>query len=384
MEVRDKCVLVRADFNVPLADGRVADDNRIRESLPTIEYLVQNNARIVLCSHLGRPDGKVVEELRLDPVAASLSSLLGKEVRKTDDCIGLEADDAILALEPGEVLLLENTRFHPEEKDNDPEFAGKLAEPAALFVNDAFAAAHRAHASTEGVGRQLPAVAGFLMEREFLQLTFALENPEHPFIVILGGAKVSDKIGVVERLVQMADKLLIGGLMAAVFRKAQGFDVGTPKIDEEEIREAERLLDKAGEKIMLPEDNVVVRGEKIEAGAEYKNVPVGEISADWSVADIGTGTVDRFKEELKRAKTVLWNGPLGVTEVEGFAKGTTAIARALAELDAVTIVGGGDTDSAIAKAGVKDDMTHVSTGGGAFLEFLEGKELPAIAALERT
>ncbi|RLC79799.1 MAG: phosphoglycerate kinase [Chloroflexi bacterium] len=381
VDVKGKRVLVRVDFNVPLADGKVADDRRIRAALPTIQYLLDHGAAVILMSHLGRPKGKVVPELRMDPVAERLSQLLGQSVRKLDDCIGPEVEAAVRAMKPGDVILLENTRFHPEERKNDPEFARKLASLADLFVNDAFGTAHRAHASTVGVARYLPAVAGFLMERELRFLGQALESPERPFVALLGGAKISDKIGVIRNLLSKVDALLIGGGMANTFFKAQGYKVGDSLVEDEAIDTAKGLLDEAGDKLILPVD--VVIADKVAPDAAVKTIKVGDVPAGWRILDIGPETVEFFKGKLQGARTVVWNGPMGVFEVEPFAKGTFAIAEALAELEEATvIVGGGDSAAAVEKAGVADRITHVSTGGGASLEFLEGKELPGVAALE--
>lgn len=376
-----KRVLVRADLNVPLEDGRISDDTRIKACLPTLRYLIKKSASVILCSHLGRPKGKVVAGLRLDPVADRLSKLLGRQVKKASDCIGSEVQAAIGDLGAGEILLLENTRFHPEEKNNDPDFAKALARHAEIFVNDAFAAAHRAHASTEGVAHYLPAVAGLLMEREIETLSRVVEHPEHPLVAILGGAKVSDKVGVIEKLLETADSLLIGGAMANIFLKSKKIDVGKSPVEREGIEVAGRILEQAADKISLPVDCLIVKGE-ISADSERRVVSVDEIPTDWIIADIGPKTLDLFKEKLKSARMVVWNGPPGVFEKEPFSKGTMQLARELAGLDAATIVGGGDTGAAVAQAGVTDKMTHVSTGGGAFLEFLEGKDLPGIAALE--
>ncbi|MEJ2478155.1 MAG: phosphoglycerate kinase [Desulfobacterales bacterium] len=359
----------------------ISDDTRIRACLPTLRYLIEKSASVILCSHLGRPKGKVVEELRLDAVADRLSTLLERHVKKTEDCIGSAVEDAISELGAGEFLLLENTRFHPEEKDNDPEFAKALACLAEIYVNDAFAVAHRAHASTEGVAHYLPAVAGLLMRREIENLSKIIEDPRHPFVVILGGAKVSDKVGVIEKLLETADSFLIGGAMANIFLTAKNIAVGKSPVEEKGIKVAERLLGLAKEKISLPLDCLIVEHE-INIDSKQKTVSVNEIPPEWIIADIGPKTLDRFKEKLKSAEMVVWNGPVGVFEKEPFSQGTLQLAHALAGVDAATIVGGGDTGAAVSKAGVADQLSHLSTGGGAFLEFLEGKELPGIAALE--
>jgi len=380
IDVKGKRVLVRVDFNVPLAEGKVADDTRLRATLPTIRYLLDQEAKVILMSHLGRPKGKVVDELRLDPVAERLSELLGLPVRKLDDCVGDEVKAAIEEMKPGEVVLLENTRFHPEERKNDPDFAKKLAELADVFVNDAFGAAHRAHASTAGVAQYLPAVAGLLLERELEMLEKALESPERPFVAILGGAKISDKIGVIRNLLPKVDALLIAGGMANTFLKAKGYEVGESLVEDESLDVARELMEEAGEKLVLPVDAVVA--DEFAADAASNAVPVDEVPSDWRILDVGPETVELFKRKLADAKTVVWNGPLGVFEFPKFAEGTFAIARFLAGLGATTIVGGGDVVAAVQQAGVADRIAHVSTGGGAALEFLEGKELPAVAALD--
>ncbi len=380
VEVAGKRVLVRADFNVPLADGRVADDTRIRAALPTINYLLEHGAKVILMSHLGRPKGKVVSELRLDPVADRLAELLGRPVRKLDDCVGPEVASAVAEMRSGDVILLENTRFHPEEKANDPAFARKLASLADVFVNDAFGAAHRAHASTVGVAEYLPSVAGFLMEKEIAVLGQTLAAPEHPFVAILGGAKISSKIGVIDNLLTRVDGLLIGGGMANTFLKAQGREIGQSLVEDDSLDVARETLEMAGEKLSLPVDVVVA--DRFDAEANSKVVPVDQVPEDWRILDIGPETVELFKRKLAGARTVVWNGPMGVFEFPRFAAGTEAIARFLAESGATTIIGGGDSAAAVKQAGLADKMTHISTGGGASLEFLEGKPLPGLAALE--
>jgi phosphoglycerate kinase len=379
IDVKGKRVLVRVDFNVPLDQGRVADDTRIRAALPTIQYLMEQGARVILMSHLGRPKGKVRDELRLPPVAERLSELLDRPVAMAVDCVGEEVETAVDRLSPGDVLLLENLRFHPGEEANDPEFINQLASLGEIYVNDAFGTAHRAHASTEGVAHRLPAVAGFLMEKELNFLGRALESPEHPFVAILGGAKISDKIGVVDNLLGKVDLLLIGGGMANTFLKAQGYQVGQSLVEEESLPLARELLGKAGRRLILPVDVVVA--DRFDAEAQSKTVSVEEVPEEWRILDIGPATVERFAQELYTAKTVVWNGTMGVAEFPRFAAGTQAIIEMLAESQATTIVGGGDTAAAVQQSGMAEKMTHVSTGGGASLELLEGKVLPGVAAL---
>lgn len=380
VDVAGKRVLVRADFNVPLDDAReITDDTRIRAALPTIVYLRDKGAKVILCSHLGRPKGKVVDELRLTPVAKRLSQLLDTTVTKTDDCIGSQAESVVAAMQSGDVVLLENLRFHAEETANDTDFARQLAGLAEVYVNDAFGTAHRAHASTAGVAQFLPAVAGFLMERELTFLGGALANPARPFVAILGGAKVSDKIGVIENLLPQVDKLIVGGGMANTFLKAQGLNVGDSLVEDDKLDLAKELLQSAGSKLLLPTD--VVIADAFAADAEQQTVSVRSVPAGWRILDVGPESIEAFKEVLSSAKTVVWNGPMGVFEFPRFARGTVAIAEALAETDATTIIGGGDSAAAVQQAGLADAMTHISTGGGASLELLEGKVLPGVDAL---
>jgi phosphoglycerate kinase len=382
IDVMGKRVLVRVDFNVPIQDGKITDDRRIVAALPTIRYLMDQGARSILVSHLGRPKG-FDDHLRLDPVARRLADLLPAEVTKLDDCIGEKVERAIAEMGDGDLLMLENIRFYSEETANDPEFARKLASLADIFVNDAFGAAHRAHASTEGVAHFLPAVAGFLMEKELAYLGGALANPAEPFVAVLGGAKVSGKIPVIENLLPKADAVLIGGGMAFTFLAARGFGVGKSLLDEELIELSKSLLEKAkdrGVRLSLPSDVVVTK--EIRDDPEWEVVPVDSIPDGMIGVDIGPETAKGFAEEIKGAKTVIWNGPMGVFEIDAFAKGTEAIARSCAECEGTTIVGGGDSAAAIEKLGLADRISHVSTGGGATLEFLEGKALPGVAALQ--
>lgn len=381
IDIDGKKVLVRLDLNVPLQGGAVADDTRIRAALPTIRYLLDHEATLVLCSHLGRPKGQAQDDLKMDPVARHLAKLLGRPVTKLDDCVGPEVEAAVAQARPGDVILLENTRFHPGEKANDPEFARQLASLAEVYVNDAFGSAHRAHASTEGVAQYLPAVAGFLMEKELEFLGRALTSPEPPFIAILGGAKISDKIGVIENLLDRVAAVLIGGGMANTFLKAEGYDVGVSLVEEESVGTARHLLERAGDKLVLPVDVTVA--DRFEANAFAQVVAAGSVPSGWRILDIGPRTLEIFRQRLEGARTVVWNGPMGVFEFPKFAAGTEAVARILASLpDATVIIGGGDSAAAVQRAGLAAEMSHVSTGGGASLEFLEGKTLPGVAALD--
>lgn len=384
IDVKGKKVLVRCDFNVPLDSetAEITDNRRIRAALPTIKYLMENHAKVILCSHLGRPKGEVNEKYSLKPVAEELSKLLEKNVALSKDVIGADAENLTSNINEGEVVLLENVRFHKEEEKNDMEFAKKLASFAEIYVNDAFGTAHRAHSSTEGVSHYLPAVSGFLIEKELEFLGGALENPKRPFVAILGGAKVSDKIGVIENLLDKVDTLVIGGGMAYTFYKAQGLNIGTSICEEDKIELAKTILEKAKEKginLLLPVDNHVAAEYSNEADDKF--VDKEAIPENYMGLDIGPKTIEKFKEVVKTAKTVLWNGPLGVCEFSRYEVGTKAVAEILANTDAITIIGGGDSAAAIEKLGLADKMTHISTGGGASLEFLEGKVLPGIDCL---
>jgi phosphoglycerate kinase len=380
VDFKGKRVLVRVDFNVPIKDGVVTDDTRIKAALPTLQYLLDHGASLVLCSHLGRPKEGPDPQFSMKPVAEHLAKIMGKPVAFAEDCVGPVAEKAAKALKPGDILVLENTRFHKGETKNDPEMAKQLAALADIYVNDAFGSAHRAHASTEGVARYLPAVAGFLMEKEIQYLGQAIADPKKPFVAILGGAKISDKIGVIRNLLTKADQVLIGGGMANTFFKAQGYPVGDSLVEDEALETAKQLLAEGGTKLRLPVD--VVIADKFEDGAAKKVISMGPVPDGWRIMDIGPETVATFSKVILSAGTVVWNGPMGVFEFPNFAEGTFGIAKAVAECKGVTIVGGGDSVSAVKKSGVADKITHISTGGGASLEMLEGLVLPGVAVLQ--
>ena len=384
MDVEGKRVLVRVDFNVPLDinTGAISDDSRIRASLPTIEYLVEHKAKVILCTHLGRPEGKVVETLRIAPIAQRLSQLTGLPVKVAQDCIGAEAEKTARALKEGDILFLENLRFHSEEEANDPGFAQQLASLAEIYVNDAFGTAHRAHASTVGVARYLPAVSGFLMEKELEAMNTLLNAPDRPFGCLVGGAKVSDKIGLLRNMLKRVDILLVGGGMAATLLKAQGHEVGLSLVEEDKLGLSRELLQEAQKHnvpLLLPLD--VVAAEGITAEAEAKTVPATEVPHDLYIVDIGPRAIELFSGELRKCRTIMWNGPVGVYEIPRFGEGTRSMAKLLASLNSTTIVGGGSTAEIVEEMGLADKMTHVSTGGGASLRFLEGATLPGVEAL---
>lgn len=382
IDVRGKRVLCRVDFNVPLQEQNVADDTRIRAALPTITYLMEQGAKVILCSHLGRPKGEVKDDLRLDPVAKHLANLLDKEVGKADEAIGEDVENYIADMQDGDVLLLENIRFYPGEEKNEAEFAQQLAQLADVYVNDAFGTAHRAHASTEGVAHHLPAVAGFLMQKELDVLGSALQSPERPFTAIIGGAKVKDKIGVIENLLTKVDNLLIGGGLAYTFVKALGHNVGNSLLEEDKIELAKSFMEKAkqnGVNLMLPVDCVIA--DKFAEDATTQMVEIDQIPDGWQALDCGYNTIDEFRQTILDSKLVIWNGPMGVFEYDAFANGTRSVAIAVADCEGTTIIGGGDSAAAVEKFDLAEHMSHISTGGGASLEFMEGKELPGVAAL---
>ncbi len=380
IDLKGKRVLMRVDFNVPMQAGKVTDDKRIKASLPTIQYVLDQGASLVLMSHLGRPKGGPDPEFSLKAAAEALAGLLGRPAKMAPDCVGPEVEKMAKALKPGEVLMLENTRFHAGEEKNDLDLAKQMAALGEVYVNDAFGSAHRAHSSTEGVARFLPAVSGFLMEKELEYLGRATSNPEHPYIAILGGAKISDKIAVVENLLAKCDKLIIGGGMANTFLAAKGCNMQDSLVEAASVDVAKSILARSGGRLLLPVDAVIA--DKFEAEANSKVVDVDKVPAGWRIMDIGPKSIEAFKSALQGAKLIVWNGPMGVFEMPKFAEGTFAIARLLAESGATTVIGGGDSASAVKKAGVAKQMTHVSTGGGASLEFLEGKEMPGVAALQ--
>ncbi|HSM26198.1 MAG TPA: phosphoglycerate kinase [Anaerolineaceae bacterium] len=379
IDVKGKKVLVRVDFNVPIKEGKIKDDTRMTAALPTINYLLENGAAVILFSHLGRPNDEPDPQFSLAPVAKHLQTLIPNKVKFSEDCIGDSAEKAAQSLQPGEVLVLENTRFYKAEKKNDPEMAKKFAKLADIYVNDAFGSAHRAHASTEGVAKFLPAVAGFLMEKEIRYLGQAVADPARPFVAILGGAKISDKIGVIDNLLSKADAVLIGGGMANTFLKAKGFETADSLVEEEAIGTAKELLAKSGNKLHLPVDLVIAKAFVNEA--ESKVIGLEDVPSGWRILDVGPKTVSEFAKVIEDAGTIVWNGPMGVFEMSNFAKGTFGIAEAVATSDAVSIIGGGDSVSAINQSGLSEKVTHISTGGGASLEMLEGKILPGLAAL---
>ncbi|MCR6095156.1 phosphoglycerate kinase [Salipaludibacillus agaradhaerens] len=383
IDVKGKRVFCRVDFNVPMSNGEVTDDTRIRAALPTIQLLIEKGAKVILASHLGRPKGEAVDELRLDPVAKRLSDLLGQTVIKTDTVVGEEPQKAVSQLNDGDVVLIENVRFEAGEEKNDGDLAKQMAELADVYVNDAFGAAHRAHASTEGIAKHLPAVAGLLMEKELEVLGKAMANPERPFTAIIGGAKVKDKIGVIDNLLDKVDNLIIGGGLAYTFIKAQGHEIGESLLEEDKIDLAKQFMEKAekkGVKFYMPIDGVIA--DKFGEDANTQVVAIDAIPSDWQALDIGPKTLETYRDVVKSSKLVIWNGPMGVFEMEKFAQGTKGVAEALADADnTYTVIGGGDSAAAVEKFDYADKMDHISTGGGASLEFIEGKELPGVVAL---
>lgn len=382
IDVKGKRVFVRVDFNVPMADGAITDETRIRAAIPTIEYLVEQGAKVILASHLGRPKGEVKEDMRLTAVGVRLAQLMGKPVTKLDESIGQVVEEAVASMHNGDLLLLENVRFHAGEEKNDPTLAQQFAQLADIYVNDAFGAAHRAHASTEGIAKHIPAVSGFLMQKELDVLGKALSNPEHPFTAIIGGAKVKDKIGVIESLLEKVDHLIIGGGLSFTFIKAQGYDIGKSLLEEDKIELAKSFIEKAkakGVQLHMPVDAVVAN--EFSQDAETQIVDVDAIPADWMGLDIGPKTAANYAEVIKNSKLIIWNGPMGVFEMDKFANGTKTVADAMATTAGYTVIGGGDSAAAVEKFEVADKMDHISTGGGASLELMEGKELPGIVAL---
>ena len=383
VDLKGKRVFCRVDFNVPMQDGQITDETRIQAALPTIQYLQEQGAKVILASHLGRPKGTVVEELRLTPVAKRLSEKLGQEVKKADEAYGDSVKALISEMNEGDVLLLENVRFYPGEEKNDPELAKQFADLADIYVNDAFGAAHRAHASTEGIAHYLPAVSGFLMDKELATIGKALSNPERPFTAIIGGAKVKDKIGVIDHLLDIVDNLIIGGGLAYTFIKAQGHEIGQSLLEEDKIDLAKSFIEKAKEKgvnFYMPIDAVIA--DRFAEDANAKDVSIEEIPADWQALDIGPKTAELYADVIQKSKLVIWNGPMGVFEFDQFANGTKAVAESLAQSkDTYSIIGGGDSAAAVEKFNLADQMSHISTGGGASLEFMEGKELPGVTAL---
>lgn len=382
IDVKGQRVFVRVDFNVPMADGAITDETRIRAAIPTIEYLVEQGAKVILASHLGRPKGEVKEDMRLTAVGIRLAELMGKPVTKLDEFIGQAVEEAVANMQDGDILLLENVRFHAGEEKNDPTLAQQFAQLADIYVNDAFGAAHRAHASTEGIAKHIPAVSGFLMQKELDVLGKALSNPEHPFTAIIGGAKVKDKIGVIESLLEKVDHLIIGGGLSFTFIKAQGHDIGKSLLEEDKIELAKSFIEKAkakGVQLHMPVDAVVAN--EFSQDAETQIVDVNAIPADWMGLDIGPKTAANYAEVIKNSKLIIWNGPMGVFEMDKFANGTKTVADAMATTAGYTVIGGGDSAAAVEKFEVADKMDHISTGGGASLELMEGKELPGIVAL---